>query len=644
MAGAVTVSNPAVMACNSVLLIVIVPVAAPRPIVLFATLPVMLVPAVPLLTVPLVPKFKFLAVIATGALFVARATLLTVNEFVVDAVNPLTKVDELFWNVIAPDVPAVAVSVTGPAIFAVLIAEILSTTMEPVDPATVLPAVNVKLVAVIFCISVPLKLRSAVAFPRPILPRVVIDVAAAPLFNVLFNVASTTVMLKAPVLVTGLFTVKLPLALLSLSAFKVSAPVLLKLVLTTRPLLALKVSAPVAVIRESSEVLIFMLPPAVSPIPKLPPPLAVMTNAPEPLLIVPVEFKFTSRALTVMALLLELILPPSRTLKVPNVPRPLFALKVKAPVAEYVPPTLMPLLVVKVWAPVSVIRPKVVLSKTVVPVVPLPRPKVVPTPFSVSENAPVPLAREPGNVTLFAVIASALLFELILPPFATFKAPKVAPPLFAFSVIAPFVPRLAVTLIPLLAVYDCAPVAVICDNNAVLIAMLVPAPFKVNENAPVPLLSVPGNIRLLAVTLSALLFELILAPFATVNVPNVAIPLFALSVTAPLVLILLVTLMPLLVEYDCAPVAVICDSSALLIPSVVPTPFKVSENAPVPLFNVPGSVKLLAVILSALLFELILTPFATFNVPNVAAPLFALSVTAPLVLILLVTLIPLLVV
>ena len=79
-----------------------------------------------------------------------------------------------------------------------------------------------------------------------------------------------------------------------------------------------------------------------------------------------------------------------------------------------------------------------------------------------------------------------------------------------------------------------------------MIPSVVPAPFKVNEKAPAPLLSVPGSVRLLAVIARAVLLVLILTPFATVTVPKVAMPLFALRVTAPPVLILLVILIPLL--------------------------------------------------------------------------------------------------
>ena len=77
----------------------------------------------------------------------------------------------------------------------------------------------------------------------------------------------------------------------------------------------------------------------------------------------------------------------------------------------------------------------------------------------------------------------------------------------------------------------------------------MPAPFRINEKAPAPLASVPeapGKLTLLAVIDNALPFELIVVPLPTVKIPNVAAPLFALNVRAPLALRLLLIVIPLL--------------------------------------------------------------------------------------------------
>ena len=94
--------------------------------------------------------------------------------------------------------------------------------------------------------------------------------------------------------------------------------------------------------------------------------------------------------------------------------------------------------------------------------------------------------------------------------------------------------------------------ALICDNNVLFRFNEAPALFSVTENAPTPLFSVPlapGKLKLFAVMDKALLFELIVVPLPTVKVPKVATlllatPLLAMKVKAPLVLMLLVTLIP----------------------------------------------------------------------------------------------------
>ena len=192
--------------------------------------------------------------------------------------------------------------------------------------------------------------------------------------------------------------------------------------------------------------------------------------------------------------------------------------------------------------------------------------------------------------------------------------------------------------------------AAICDTRLLFRFKLVPAPFNIREKAPAPLASVPdapGKLRLFAVIDKALPFELIVVPLPTLKAPTVATALFALNVKAPFVLILPVTLMPLLAVYVCAAVAESCESSVLFRFKVAPTPFNINERAPMPLFSVfaaPGKLKLFAVMDKALLFELIIVPLPTVNVPEVPAPLLALKVKAPLVLILLVTLMPFVVV
>ena len=92
--------------------------------------------------------------------------------------------------------------------------------------------------------------------------------------------------------------------------------------------------------------------------------------------------------------------------------------------------------------------------------------------------------------------------------------------------------------------------ALICDSNALFRFNEAPALFSVNAKAPTPLFSVPlapGRLKLFAVIDNALLFELMVVPLPTVKVPKVAAPLLALNVNAPLVLILLVTLIPFVV-------------------------------------------------------------------------------------------------